>query len=1343
MNLKTTIVLLVLAAAGAACWFWIPGSKSTSAKSATSEFLEKELTDSKLNRIEVQRGSSPRFVLEKSGQEWSLPGKWPVRPVEVKQYVAALTGLRSRFTPIEIKGEGDLKRFGLTDNALTISLKAGGQDVTLTLGEDPDDSQRFNRPTYLRLGNNMEVLRLGPGLVAALDRPAEYFQQRRLFPVENVAKDADGQDKVEQLAADNVRVQGQDTSFEIVKTDKAGGWEMKEPVRDHVDPNRLKALLVGFADLWAERFIDKKDKKLDEFGLKDPEITLTVDRPNGATSTLQIGKVSRRDSRIVLVPPPPNPQGFPQKPFPKEVTEEYRYAKLRDNDQIFEIKADKLKDIAVRLGNLRDAQLARFKTGEVERLSIEHGGQTLVLVKEKDNWKFEKPAALEAESGPVREILDKLSDLQARDSDVLDKADLKTLGLEKPLAVVRVSLEEETAEKDMKTKAKREIVFRFGLKEQEKTKEKTKEKDTDKAKKLYVAVDGWPRVNAVDDSLLKLVERPAIAYRNRKITDVAVADLSKIEIQRGDKNFTLEKDKDNWRLGKAELEKTKVEGLVRDLAKLEAVDLVSDHPKDEDLDKLYGLAKPALSAKLFFADSKKTPQNLTIGKQREGKQEYFARMDSGPIFAVRKSLHDDLDRDALTYRALDLWKHADKDITELAIHKDGHDFRLKKDGLSWKITGPFEATATPFEAENMVRDVAELKAVKFVASEPKDVMSYGLDKPALKLTVQANGTKPASHTLFVGKEAEGKTRFAKLEGGDAIFTVDEKNVTSFDRTAFDLLDPTLLILEPSSLEKLHGAGATSFTLEKKNGGWQVTESPAPPFIPEDEMMQGLLGALYNLRGSKVVAYGPKIQWSEFGLDKPAHSLTVTTSKPPDKEKSAKTTEHVISIGKEKEKGQRYARLDKEDRVVLLDPPASKALVRTYLDFVNPRVLKFDLDAVTGIARLMNGADVELVKRDDNWRMTKPTDRAADEPTAGDILEKTFRLKAVRIADYPAKNLEKFGLDKPAAIITLKLNDGDHVIKVGAACQDDSKKETGERYALVDKGESVIVLPAELSRHLVAPVLYFADRNLPGFTSADMAILERGSRKLTFKHSGPSWQMTEPVKVDAEDAELEKLLKGVRRLRVEEIVADKGADLKLFGLDQPEARWRFLSGDREVLSLLIGKEKNDRRYGKLGNSDLVFVLGPDLSKLTLEEFRSRKPWPALDAAQVESLKVSGPISFSLNKNEGGKWTLSTDVGAIVDSKKVSDTLDAIADLRALRYVADHKADLKLYGLEPPVWTVELQMPTGKRTLYLGRAEGDSKRLYATVPGSDAVFVVDDAAASRMLRPAIGYLEEKKK
>lgn len=1327
MSIRTTLFLLILALGGGAAWFVFQQNQPAQPASPTVEFLDSTLTAVNLDRIEVRRGSETRFVLEKSGKEWSLPGKWPVRTSEVEHYVQILTNLRSRFAPIPLDEANTPRRFGLEQDPLVVKLRAGDREVTLTLGDDPGDSQRFNRPTYLLMSGQQEVVRLGPGLVAALDRSAEYFQQRRLFPTEKVATDADGKDKMEQLAATSVRVHGLEGDFLINKS--GDRWELKEPVADHVDPDRLKSLLVGFADLWAEKFVDGKNKKLDDFGLRAPEIKLTVTRPSGVPVTMLVGKVSREDSRVVLKQMPTGP-GMPPKSFPMKVTEEYRYAKLQDNDQVFDIKAEKLKDIAVKPSSLRDPQLARFKTDAVKRLAIERGAQSVVVVKDKDRWRFEKPPEIDAEAGPVRELLEKLAELQARDSDILDKADLKLLGLEKPLAVIKVTIEDDT--KDKKKGKDLDIVYHVGV----------KEKDKDK---LYVKIDGRERVNVLDQSLLKLVERPAIAYRNRKILDLAVADLNKIEITRSGESLVFEKIKDQWSLGKADVEDTKVESLVRDLARLEAVDLVADDPKEKDLAEVYGLAKPMLRAQVSFADAKKMPKNLVIGKQREGKQEFFARLDSGPVFTIKKSLRDDIDRDALTYRRLELWKHDAADIAEVAIQKNDHKFQVRKDGASWKISGPFDASALPFEAEDLFRDVAQLNIVKYIAADAKDLTPYGLGsaKPALKLTVR--GTKPEAkiHTILVGKAAEGKTRYAKLEDGSAIFTLEDKAVAGFDRTAFDLLDKTVLVLEPGSLVRLRGMGKTGFTLEKKDGGWQVVNSPAPPFLAEDEAAQALLGTLYNLRGESVAAYGPKINWADFGLDMPAYTLKLMTSKPGEKDKSAQTTEHVLSLGKEKDKGQRFVRLDKEDRIVLLSAAAGKALVRSHLDFVSTRVLKFDLDSVSGIVRQMPGADLELVKRDDNWRLSKPMDRSADDPTVGDILEKTFRLKAQRVAEYPAKNLAQFGLDKPAAVVTLKASAGDHVIKVGGPVLDEKKQDTGERFALVDKGEAVIVLHPELARHLLAPILYFADRNLASFASADRALLERGPRKLTFVKGDAAWQMIQPVKADAEDAEMESFLRGLRRLRADEIVADKGADLKLYGLDQPEARWRFLSGDREVLSLFIGKEKDGRRFARSGAGDQVFLLSQELSKKALEEYRSRKPWPATDAAQVEKLSVAGPTPLVLMKTESGAWTLSTDAAAAVNAKTVSDTLDALASLQALRFVADVKADLKLYGLDPPMWTIEVQMSSGKRTLHLGRMEGESKRVYATVPGLDAVFVVDEAAAARILRPAQGYVEGIKK
>src|SRR5882672_4339326 len=108
MNLKTTLVLLVLAAAGGVLFWFGPAAapllpvatQPVSAVGAgTLAVLEDEITPDNLQRIEVRQGDRV-VVLERSPDHtWTMPGKWPTRQPEVKELVDLLTGLRSRFAP--------------------------------------------------------------------------------------------------------------------------------------------------------------------------------------------------------------------------------------------------------------------------------------------------------------------------------------------------------------------------------------------------------------------------------------------------------------------------------------------------------------------------------------------------------------------------------------------------------------------------------------------------------------------------------------------------------------------------------------------------------------------------------------------------------------------------------------------------------------------------------------------------------------------------------------------------------------------------------------------------------------------------------------------------------------------------------------------------------------------------------------------------------------------------------------------------------------------------------------------------------------------------------------------
>src|SRR5207302_2064127 len=102
------------------------------------------------------------------------------------------------------------------------------------------------------------------------------------------------------------------------------------------------------------------------------------------------------------------------------------------------------------------------------------------------------------------------------------------------------------------------------------------------------------------------------------------------------------------------------------------------------------------------------------------------------------------------------WQLQADDIAELKVQRGDQEYRLKQDGSTWKIAGPFEATATSGQIQPMIDGLTGLRSERYVAHAAKEPDKYGLDKPALAVTVVPVAKKDAKdaakeRTLFIGK----------------------------------------------------------------------------------------------------------------------------------------------------------------------------------------------------------------------------------------------------------------------------------------------------------------------------------------------------------------------------------------------------------------------------------------------------------------------------------------------------------------------------------------------------------------------------------------------------------------
>jgi hypothetical protein len=1224
MKLFTTLALLLLLGAGLLVWFsggQLPPGWSDEPVISTSESEAGQLellpgvTAKNIRKLTVQQRGETLVVLDRGqGNTWTVSGNWPASPAEVQATLSVFDTLRSRFKPLTTTADS-LQQTGLARPALQVEIVTeAGKTHRLHLGE-PAGEYRFVQPTFARVDEESRILRLAPGLVGRLARPAEQYRQRRLFPSERVSRRSNPQERIDRLDARELILSERDNpTIHLVRG--AEGWAMTKPTRDRLDPDAAERLLAAVADLWAEQFVT--DSKAIT-GLDKPERRITVVRNDGTRVTLAIGLRSRSEA------PPPSIPGSPPPPIP----DSYRYAQLEGYPLVFEIQDGKFNDLFVNWQTLRDARLARFNSEDAEKIEILQGGKSVVLQRQgKETWQMLQPRDVPADNDKVKELLTKVSGLEPTDRDLfgggrpaalaaaalggLSKPGLaglallgatqladRALGLQSPVAQVILTLREKARPEDRDRSQPRTIALRLG-------------KPDASSKRTYLQVDGWPRVDADDGSLLELLNEAGLAYRSKQPLDFTAGQLQQLEIRRVDtlalggalglmaqldrvvqaaqttSRIVLDHQGSDWRL-LAPLSSLADSGRAAELGNaLGRLKVLAHVADDVPADRLaeYGLAQPTLQIRWSFLDAEKPPRTLSIGRSRGEQPGYFARLDeSRDVLAVPDDLVEQLRRPVLSYLPASLWQVAfDDDIDRFRIRRaDQPDYQIVRTGDNWEVVGPFKVTAPSSVVEQLRNALQSPRAEEYRSADDQGVEQYGLAKPALQVTAVTRQGK--EYTLWLG-------------------------------------NPT------------------------------------------------------------------------------------------------------------GEKGGRFARLPSRPGVFVVNETLAKAVDQSPLDFLDRTLLRFEAESATALLRESDKKVLQLVKSGEGWQIAQPEKAEADEVKVPQLIRLLSELRAERLVAYQPKDLSPYGLQSPEARLTITLQgQPSRVLLLG-------KKVDGEgRYVTVEGSPVVGVLAANTARQLLVGPLAFRDHRLARVPDADLIKLTQGTRKITFARPEGSWKVTEPLQAEADHEALENFFNTLSRFRADEFVEEKPSPqaLKEYGLDRPVARWEVFNLDEPKLDLSIGgKEKNgSRRYARLAGRDLVFLLDDKASTQAVAEYRPRTVFKQpIDPAQIETVRFGFRDKPQQYRKRGNDWENADQPDAKVNSAALNEALSVLRELKLERYVRDNKADFKLFGLEPPELVLEVTTPTTKATLHLGGLEGDSKRRYARVPGSDAVFVLDEATSDKL-------------
>ena len=406
-----------------------------------------------------------------------------------------------------------------------------------------------------------------------------------------------------------------------------------------------------------------------------------------------------------------------------------------------------------------------------------------------------------------------------------------------------------------------------------------------------------------------------------------------------------------------------------------------------------------------------------------------------------------------------------------------------------------------------------------------------------------------------------------------------------------------------------------------------------------------------------------------------------------------------------------------------------------------RVFTAETKDVTEIQLKRGGETVRLKRDGENWELLEPLRARGSRPTADEILANVLTAKIDREIDPNPKTAADFGLDKPAADLTLTLKDGKTVgVELGA------KNPTGVWVYAREHGKpAVFVLGESVLRDATRPVADFRDRTVLAFDAKDVTGFEvtTPDQTLAVERADKGWRMTRPAPLAADGEVIGEFLDKLAAQKVKEFVADGPVATASYGLDRPTTLTIFTGRDKERVgrTLLLGRV-DDAKKG-------LYVMRPGESSVLLVPDEVAKQVPrnvavlrdkvvvSVDRDKVAKLELESPKGTVTAAREKDQWALVAPQALPADQVEVGAVLTKLRDLRAQGFLSDDASGIARYLAKPQVRVTLTEQGGATTTVLLGpstETRGGAPVAYAAIAGTGPVVLVDAKVLEDLSRSA---------
>ena len=247
-------------------------------------------------------------------------------------------------------------------------------------------------------------------------------------------------------------------------------------------------------------------------------------------------------------------------------------------------------------------------------------------------------------------------------------------------------------------------------------------------------------------------------------------DELRVKSESGDTS-ALKKDKDGWHLVEpvaAPAADAEVAGITSALSQVEIVRAVDDKPANLND---YGLGAPRIEIDFKTAGDKDF-RRLYLGQKSPTGGNLFAKRNAeARVFLIPAFQEQTFNRKTFDLRDKTVLRFDRDKVDHIEIDAAGKTLELAKNGTDWNLTKPLRAASDVSAVEGLVGRVqsAQMKSIVADDASQADLKKYGLDKPALTLTLSLGSAKAS---LVLGGKADDGSLYARDASKPLVMTLE-------------------------------------------------------------------------------------------------------------------------------------------------------------------------------------------------------------------------------------------------------------------------------------------------------------------------------------------------------------------------------------------------------------------------------------------------------------------------------------------------------------------------------------------------------------------------------------------